>query len=133
MKPSVRFIVIDDEAISNTLCKLVISRATGKEGISTFQEPEAALKAISEPSGSTDTLCTILFLDLNMPTMTGWEFLDVYKSFGKVIHDQYRIYILTSSVDDRDKAKAGSNPLVCGIFSKPLTIVNVREIVNDKC
>jgi CheY-like chemotaxis protein len=133
MKPSVRFIVIDDEAISNTLCKLVISRATGEEAISTFQEPEAALKAISEAPAATDTLSTILFLDLNMPTMTGWEFLDVYKSFDKAIHDRYRVYILTSSVDDRDKAKAGSNPLVQGIFSKPLTIVNVRDIVNNQC
>lgn len=124
-----RFMVIDDDPISNMLCKLAIQRCFKEANVKLFTEPETALLAIDfEYSKKGEMLSTILFLDINMPAMTGWEFLDVFNDFNENIHQKFTIFILSSSVDQRDEEKAKSSPQVLGFISKPLTSDRIKEI-----
>ncbi len=131
MREPEHFIVVDDNRTSNLICEFAIRKYNKDVTINLYTEPEMALQNIGEEYNrkQNDTL-TILFLDINMPSMTGWEFLEAFRAFGEKVHRQFIIYILTSSVDDRDKEKAASDPLVAGFFSKPLTAVGVQQAVD---
>jgi two-component system chemotaxis response regulator CheY len=126
-----RFIVVDDDAINNQLCKFAILRTVGETEIDLFTEPDEALSSIQGESLLPDEKGQIvLFLDINMPTMTGWEFLEVFRSLSQAIHEKFTIFMLSSSVDDRDRERAEADPFVSGFFSKPLKAVELKEIFN---
>jgi CheY-like chemotaxis protein len=73
---------------------------------------------------------SIILLDLNMPIMSGWEFLERFEELDEIIKKQVKIYILSSSVDPRDKERAGKNKDVEDYIVKPLTKEIVLEITS---
>lgn len=114
------FIVVDDDAISNLISELTIRRTWKDVRVRLFTEPEKALDYIDcIEIGKSPAIA--LFLDINMPTMTGWEFLERLSRKPDSITKNFKIFILSSSIDNRDRQKALSNPLVAGFLSKPLT------------
>lgn len=124
--------VVDDNATNNLICKYTIRKFSEEADISIFTEPEEALDFIKEGYGKKiGEGFTILFLDINMPYMTGWEFLDEFKGLNGEIQNQFIIYMLSSSVDERDKEKAKNNPFVSGFYSKPLTVQSIKELYNN--
>ena len=123
------FMVVDDDAMNNLICKFTILRFNPEATIALYTDPEIALEAISETyNQATSHTPTILFLDLNMPAMTGWEFLDAFSLLSKSIQEQFIIYILSSSIDEVDKEKGESTPLVSGFFSKPLSFETLEHL-----
>lgn len=68
----------------------------------------------------TDQLPDVIFLDLNMPFMGGWEFLDALMPYKEILRDRCLIYILTSSVDADEIDKAATYEVVTGFLQKPL-------------
>ncbi len=132
MKRKVRFIVIDDDSINNTICKITIETALGEIDIQTFTDPEVAFEYIQSglSKGFGDGL-SIMLLDLNMPTMSGWEFLEKFDNLNSGIKSHVRIYILSSSVDDRDRERSYSNKNVTDFLVKPLILDTVFKIVGQ--
>jgi two-component system chemotaxis response regulator CheY len=128
MKKPTHFMVVDDNRTSNLICEYAIRKFSAEAEVELFTEPEVALDKIKNeyrPDNVDDI--TVLFLDLNMPSMTGWDFLDAFKDLSKEVQKKFIIYILTSSVDERDKEKARTQPLVSGFYSKPLTLPNIIQ------
>ena len=131
MNTSVHFIVVDDDRTSNVICTHTVRKLFKENLITIFSEPEDALKNIEEEYGNADkNIATVLFLDINMPSMSGWEFLEMFKNFSADIQKQFTIYMLSSSVDEDDKEKAEKNALVSGFISKPLTLSKLNDIFN---
>lgn len=128
MKDISQFVVIDDDPVNNALCKMIIKIALGKMDVKTFTLPEKGFQFIkTEYTINMNGSISIILLDLNMPIMSGWEFLERFEELDEVIKKQVKIYILSSSVDPRDKERAGKNKYVEGYIMKPLT----KEIVLD--
>lgn len=121
------YIIIDDDEFSNFLCKTMIIRTLGDIDIKTFTVPEDGLDFI-QTEYENILLPTIILLDINMPTLTGWEFVDKFQEFGKSITEQIVIYIVSSSVDQRDKDKAAANKYIKGFLSKPLKAETILSI-----
>ena len=129
MEAKKSFIVVDDDPVNNFISKLAIQKYDGQAEIKLYTEPEAALAAIKATYSNTpEKGATVLFLDINMPTMTGWEFLSVFQEYGKDVLKQFTIYILSSSVEHRDLGKAESNTLVSGFLSKPLSEAKIDHL-----
>lgn len=125
-----KFITVDDDAFNNELCKMSIELALGDDAdITTFEKPEAALKFIEEHYMSQQEP-SVLFLDINMPKMDGWEFMEKFEAFPETIKNQFTVYIVSSSVDPRDKEKAEMNKHVKAFLSKPVTVEMVENIAN---
>ena len=125
-----RFLVIDDDPLCNIITKHLILQLNPEADIKIFTEPETALSFIQAevPMGG-EASETILLLDINMPFMSGWEFLEEFNSLSFGTQVQYNIYIVTSSIEENDKEQADNHPLVLGFLSKPLFIDSIRNIV----
>ena len=123
-----RIVVIDDDPVNNALCKMIIKIALGKVDVKTFTLPERGFEFIeSEYATNGNNNSSVILLDLNMPVMSGWEFLERFEMLDDIIKKQLKIYILSSSVDPRDKARAGANKNVVDYIVKPIT----KEIILD--
>ncbi|MDI6033748.1 response regulator [Flavobacterium sp. LB2P84] len=122
------FVIVDDDSTSVLICKFIIQKFNPQAKVSTFTEPEIALDKIGKGFGDfTEDIQAILFLDINMPSMTGWEFLEVFNNFNHKIKEKFIIYVLSSSVEDFEK-KAKKYPFVSGFLSKPLRLNYLEEI-----
>ncbi len=73
----------------------------------------------------------IIFLDINMPGMSGWDFLVEYNELSKDIHDRAVVTILTTSLNPDDKERAASIPAVKDFVHKPLTSEAFWKVVDD--
>jgi two-component SAPR family response regulator len=130
MNISTRFIIIDDDEINNMICSVTLKKLSADIHLKTFIDPAAALEYITEEySNPAEAHDTILFLDISMPLMNGWEFLERYELFSQAIKDRIKIYILSSSDDRRDLDKAKENKNVVSYLVKPLTRETVRQVV----
>lgn len=105
-------VLIDDDPVQNLINKKVIGNHYPNYEIIDYTNAEDALEDIKHRKISPD----VVFLDLNMPFMDGWEFLEALKD----LQAEFEVQILTSSIDQKDFEKARLNPKVSGINSKPL-------------
>jgi response regulator RpfG family c-di-GMP phosphodiesterase len=116
-----KFLLVDDDPLNNILSRLALENLAENIEVTDFDVPEKGLEYIqTEFEDSPDQEKTILFLDIDMPTMNGWEFLEEFEALKNPVKKQFDIYILSSSVDPRDIERANSNPLVMGFIEKPL-------------
>lgn len=130
MHKNISYIIIDDDPINNMICDMTIKTAVNAINIKAFAVSEKGLAYLSSTYlqyiGP-----TILFLDINMPSPNGWEFLDAYKNLNETIKDQIRIYMLSSSIDAFDKEKALANSYVKDYLTKPLLMQTVCALQSD--
>jgi len=101
LKP--RFLLVDDDPLNNTLSRMYLARTFGNVEIKEFIIPEEALAYIEKDftNNQNEELVT-LFLDINMPSLSGWEFLEKFNAFDESLKKQYHIYMLTSSINPVD-------------------------------
>jgi len=126
MSTDLKYILVDDDSFNNMICRMIIEDTLGEVEINEFTEPEEGLSFIQENIKSP----AILFLDINMPTLTGWEFLVLYDKFSEEVKRHISVYILSSSLDWRDMDKAKANKYVKGFLSKPLeaeTVISIAQ------
>jgi CheY-like chemotaxis protein len=122
------FILIDDDRINNIICTKVIQKVVPDAVVHTFTEPEKGLDYIQSVHWESDSGKTTLFLDINMPVLTGWDVLDRFKNFTERIKEHVTIFMLSSSVNSADIDRANSNPHVSGFISKPLAEAALKKI-----
>lgn len=113
--------LVDDDPINNLINKRLLKKMNFSENIYEFLEAEKALETIAAlPS----TQSIMVFLDINMPVMNGWEFLNEYVS--QFENRQDKIVILSSSIDFQDRQRAMSYDIVSGFLEKPLTLDKIE-------
>ncbi len=72
---------------------------------------------------------TIVFLDINMPDMAGWDVLETFSTFNGLMK-QFTIFMVSSSTDPRDKKRADENLLVADYIEKPITVEKIKNILS---
>jgi CheY-like chemotaxis protein len=116
------YLLIDDDSINNTICRLCIRKTLGEVPVTSFTNPREGFEYLASGKATADEFAeTILFLDINMPEINGWEFLEMYVDLDEALRNKVRIYLLSSSINlmDIEKAKADDN--VVDFISKPLS------------
>ena len=85
-----KFISVDDDDFNNSLCKLLIRRTLKISEVNTFTEGEKALEyLITSFKKMGEQEVTVLFLDINMPNMDGWEFLEYFNKLDSTIKTKH--------------------------------------------
>ncbi|TAH42319.1 MAG: response regulator [Bacteroidetes bacterium] len=123
-----RFIIVDDDELDIRLAKLYIKQTLTNAEVVAFSVPEEALKYFMSSFGDLPALPSILLLDLNMPSISGWEFLEIFEQLDQKVKNHISVYILSSSVDSRDIDKASNHHNVKGYLQKPITVDSLKKI-----
>lgn len=126
------FIIIDDDPVNNLICSKFIKKVCPNTAIITFTQPLEGVKYVLEPETTDHNTKNILLLDINMPTTSGWDVLDLLLSRPEYRKAQYTIYMLSSSIANEDRNRANSHPLVSGFIEKPLTIASIQKLITEQ-
>lgn len=121
MESPVRFLIVDDDKIHNTICSLAIRNFNPQAIVSSFSEPVNALEHLRSRYTDAPATDTIMLLDLNMPIMSGWEFLEEMNQLPAAIRALFDVYILTSSIDVQDRERARQDESISGFLVKPIS------------
>ncbi len=113
---------VDDDEISNFVSVKTLEDARIADRILSVTGAREALDLIKEGINGNGPVPDLIFLDINMPIMTGWDFLEEYKEVRERVGKKIYIIILTSSVYKHDKAKAATYEDVDDYTLKPLDI-----------
>lgn len=120
-----KYILIDDDPIINLVHKRILQKVEDTAQIEIFISGINALQYFKENEANGQ----VVFLDINMPEMNGFEFLDELLKNKTIQKDKLSIYILTSSLNNKDREKAKRYPILKGYLGKPL---NVEAVLNLK-
>ncbi len=125
MKPISSMIVIDDNEISNILVQKLIDYENLTDQLSTFQYAQEALDYLKAIGDDHTAFPKVIFLDVNMPQMDGWEFLDEFAQLSDKAKQDCHLFMLSSSISEADIEKANQYKEVTEYVTKPIT----REIL----
>lgn len=119
--------IIDDDLIYQLIIKKVVER-TGE--FDTYCFCKNGLEAFEKFKSPDYKLPDIILLDINMPQMDGWQFLDSLIAHRPDFYHNTFVYVVTSSIAHSDRDKAKSYKEVSGFLSKPLSVEKLKEIAN---
>lgn len=125
-------LLIDDDSMCNSISKILLKKnfhfnSENEFEIISFSKPLEGLEFLKSSLQQNKFQKILILLDINMPLMSGWEFLVEYEHLFKEQTD-VKIYILTSSVSRMDKDKAATNVNIVDFISKPLTSEMVEKL-----
>jgi CheY-like chemotaxis protein len=125
-------LLVDDDEGVNFLNKMIIDECLTAKKVQVALNGKEALHFLKEKVDYTKCLKPLLiFLDINMPVMDGWEFLDEYSQLEKHIKKHTAIVMLTTSFNPDDKKAAQKSNYVTAFKNKPLTEEALKEIVTQ--
>jgi CheY-like chemotaxis protein len=125
----VSVLLVDDDEINNFISIKLIKKALLNTEIMACLNGKFAIDQLYEIQRKDPSkLPDYILLDINMPIMNGWEFLDEYKRLNIDPSGKTKIYIISSSVFSNDINKARSYPLVKDFISKPLNVDKIVEL-----
>jgi CheY-like chemotaxis protein len=122
-----KILLVDDDQLNNLINTRIITKfsdytvdsfTSGREGLKYLQACEPEL------------FPEIIFLDINMPVMDGWEFLEELQKFPENAMQNTAVIMLTSSIDVNDIEKAKHYKIVREFMSKPLTLESLRLVTS---
>jgi CheY-like chemotaxis protein len=123
---------IDDDPVTLMLCSSIIRRNSYAKDVVSAKNGQVAIKyyesLVKSPEEEKVNYPELIFLDLNMPVMNGWEFLDEFVKTYYQIFPKTKVVILTSSIDPADQERACNYPIAIAFRSKPLTIKMLAEL-----
>ena len=134
MKKLKQILLIDDNEFTNFLHKKILMNLGCAEEIKVFQDAELALDYISGNGEIDNDNCVkpdLIFLDINMPGMDGWEFIEEYNKLDKTQKTASIFVLLSSTIAENEKKRAENITAVKGFHYKPLTEEMIFEIMNN--
>lgn len=119
---------VDDNAIDRYICGTIVKKFNFAKRVIEFGMASKALEYLRENAHLPENIPQIIFLDINMPGMNGFEFLEEASKLSVVIKNTCCIVMLTSSLNPDDKERATLSPIVKDYVNKPLNRAKLDEV-----
>ncbi|MCU0438069.1 MAG: response regulator [Raineya sp.] len=117
------YMIVDDDIINNKICEVIIKKNMPNSQIISFTEAYRALDYLVDTNNHVPD---IIFLDINMPEIDGWEFLNRYE---KISNQKTKLIMLSSSTNEDDMNNTQKYSLVKGFIQKPLTMQKLIQSI----
>ncbi|SHG87795.1 response regulator [Pedobacter caeni] len=127
MTSKIKLLVIDDDDINIFIIKKIVEKTGYNVEMISKTNGQIAIDYLAGVVSSGDALPQLILIDINMPVLNGWEFLEAYEKLG--IPQKVDMYMLSSSVYENDIEKAKTYTTVKGFISKPLSIERLTELL----
>ncbi|MEO7990595.1 MAG: response regulator [Chryseolinea sp.] len=122
--------LVDDNPDDNFFHARVINKSKAAELVVAKQNGQDALDYLKSEEHTNDQHPDLIFLDINMPGMNGWEFLEAYDELDEKYKSKVIVIMLTTSDNPDDKLKAKAMNIAYDFKTKPLTKEMLEEIIN---
>ncbi len=120
---NLKIMLVDDDVTNNIITKKLLLKYNPSFTVQEYKSASDALTALKNGSFKPN----LIFLDINMPDMNGWQFLDKFTALRMNVS----IYLLTSSVDVLDIERAKTSQYLQGFISKPLTQMKIQQVLDE--
>ncbi|OOQ58259.1 response regulator [Mucilaginibacter pedocola] len=121
--------VVDDDEIYTFTVKRIIGRSEIANKTIFFHNGQAALDFFIANAHNAEALPDLILLDINMPVLDGWQFLAEYVKLVPEMGKKITVFIVSSSIDEEDYARARAIEIVSDFIVKPLTVDHLHEIL----
>lgn len=125
------FIIIDDTELDHFIARKMITNTNSAFKVKSFLDASEALEYITADNYEADIKVVLIFLDIYMPIMNGFEFVEEFEKLDNGIKDKYYIVALTSSIEKSDVTRISSYQAVKAKITKPLMADDMRMLIND--
>lgn len=123
--------IIDDDPIFVYSTKRIMKEVDFCDEIMVYNNGQDAIEAIEDIVESGESIPPIIFLDLNMPIMNGWEFLDEFVKIPNPNREKTVIYIISSSIDPRDLERIRNYEIVDNYILKPVVREDLHTVLKN--
>jgi len=125
--------LIDDDKIYQFTATMILEATGLTNSIAAFLNGKDAINFLKDPNTTLNSqLPDIIFLDINMPVMNGWEFLEEFQQFSASLSQPIKIYLVSSSVDESDINKSKKYPAITDYVIKPLNRDKYRQLLTSQ-
>ncbi len=131
MEPLKRILLVDDDAVTNMMHSRVIERSGRARQIEVATDGQEALEILERDLQAGVALPELIFLDINMPRMGGFEFLEHYAALDIARNGQLIIVMLSTSLLPTDHARADADPNVHSFCEKPMRLERLLELIDE--
>lgn len=125
------FIVIDDGELDCFIVKRIIKLAYPNLEITAFTDASPALESMRDLKPGNDNNCTIVLLDLNMPVMNGFQFLEEFEKLPLDVQRSYKINVLSSTKNQTDINHLNKFKSINSFIEKPLNKDKVLSLMDE--
>jgi CheY-like chemotaxis protein len=125
--------IIDDDRVFQKITWMKITRKNYARKVLMFSDGDQAMRFIEENTSNTEELPDIILLDLNMPVMDGWDFMDAFVKLRPRIGKKITIFVATSSVNPEDQRRAVEVSAVTDYVIKPISDAQLSRLFEPLC
>ncbi len=124
-------LLIDDDKATNFFNKRVVTKHEGFQQVNTVQSGIAALEYLNAVENNTATKPDLIFLDINMPAMNGWEFLVEFSKLNQKVTNGIKVILLSTSSNPDDVKQSAKNHAVDDFINKPLSLGLLDNVLRN--
>ena len=125
------FIIIDDSRLDCFIAEKIIQNSGTYSSVKSYMEATEAYEAIKNGLIGDDSIITIIILDIQMPVMNGFQFVEVFEQLPKEIQSKFAIFLFSSSINENDKNRLDNYPSIIRFYSKPISKDTVAQMIEQ--
>ncbi len=125
-----KVLLIDDDRPTNFFHEMILRKMGCVGTVESYRGVEEALNHLKELEAQNANLPELIFLDLNMPGLDGWDFIESFRKMDSKTKSEIKIIVLTTSVSPIERRRALEVPEILDFKNKPLNSQLMEEILN---
>jgi len=129
--PFPHFIIIDDSQLDCFIGEKIIQNTGTFSSVKSYTQATEAYDYIKNSDPNTTEPITIIVLDIQMPVMNGFQFVEAFELLPENIRSNYAIFMFSSSINENDKNRLENHPCIQKFYGKPISKDIVATIVGS--
>lgn len=131
MNLAVKIYLIDDDDLFSFLISEYLKESKKEITLTKYSSGTSALHQLRQSIDHAELLPDIIFLDLNMPIMDGWEFIDEFEVIRKKLNNTIKLYVFSSTISPVDIERAKEIKTITEFIIKPASAEKINSIIQD--